>query len=246
MDRNMRKKFESLVKDIKEAVALVDHPQRADRLQSAAFDVRWLKPARLVDPAKALQLVEAAAMVRGTTGNGRSAAEVDLMRALLKVAGACGEVLDAAGVRELADDRVASQVPAGAQPALAALGILCRYALDCFEFVRPRDSVSGERRSYAFEVLGFARRRRDLLKGYELACASLDKCKHREMPGACVFLRRFYHPRTEKPDHKMIRRLWDIADHPQRGWMRSCVLEVLDILDEPDDGDTAVAGEIPD
>jgi hypothetical protein len=76
---------------------------------------------------------------------------------------------------------------------------ICAYALDCFQYTRPRDQFAGMRRARAFQILGSAGRVFDIPGAITLALGALKRNRKGEARGAICFLEDYFKAREGMP-----------------------------------------------
>jgi len=138
-------------------------------------------------------LIAALEKLREGKGAGRAAFEERVMGRLAYLAtGVCGELCEA-GFALRALSASPDEVPLAQRPAFVFLQELCRYAIDCLAFSRPRDTLAGRRRSCAFEIMASS------LGGVELPESVFDDLKRilksargNSIYGALVFCETYY------------------------------------------------------
>lgn len=151
-----RRTFELAIADLRHALA---HPELDDRY-GAIFHATWnLYPfieELAGSPEKSSLLIDAIRSAREATGAGRDTAEEKLMQHLDGIARVCCSVIDDGGFDGFLQYPDSEGRPAELTTPFTILRDICAYALDCFQYTRPRDQFAGMRRALAFEILGTA------------------------------------------------------------------------------------------
>ena len=194
-----RRKFELAIADLQRALA---HPELDDRY-GALFHGTWnLYPfieGLAESPQKVGILIDVTRSAREATGAGRDTAEEKLMQHLDGIARVCCAAIDDAGFDRFLQYPDCDDCPAELTAPFAILRDLCAYALDCFEYTRPRDQFAGMRRAAAFEILGTSGWAFDLPAAVPLALAALKRDRRLEARGAIAFLEDYFKVREGNP-----------------------------------------------
>lgn len=186
------RKFESWLGDVDHCL---EHPSlvEKDALRGLAYGFCFVDDQVVHDAGRLRLLLAVLEKLREGKGSGRAAFEERVMGRLAYLAnGVCGELCEA-GFASRALSASPDEVPLAQRTAFVFLQELCRYAIDCLAFSRPRDSLAGRRRSCAFEILASS------LGAIELPEAVFDDLKRilksargNSIYGALVFCEAFY------------------------------------------------------
>ncbi len=183
-----RKTFEPLMADIRRYVADPMLPDRDILLIQSGMYVSQFIEELMNDAAQTTLLLKTLRVLRESTGPGTSSAEAEIMRKLHTVASSCVNWLANEGAsRETCRTTGLQSADPDLQPLCDVLKLLVAYAYECFEYCRPRDSFSGQRRSEAFEIFGVVGDLLDFPDVVELARKAIKKGRA-DARGAMIFL----------------------------------------------------------
>lgn len=179
----------------------------ASDLYPLAWEItQFIKPfQRDQDIDRIRHLLDVLRLLRVSKGAGRRAFEETSMEALcMIVRNAAGAVVDA-DITNIPPWETPASLPPDLQPQLAIVVELGKFAIECVEFVRPRDSLAANRRQYAFEMLGEASKAFDMPEAVMNSVSKLLKSKKRgpAMLGALEFVDLYYKARQGHIPHDM-------------------------------------------
>ena len=150
------RKFETWLVDVRKQLT---HPTlegpRSD-LYSLGWHLSVFQDRLQGDVERIRELIDVLRQIRDGRGVGRAAFEQRVMESLSwLVHNACTELLDGGVARQ--PSLVAPQaLSPDLRPPCDVVLELCRYAIECLTYSRPRDSLAGNRRRFALELLGEA------------------------------------------------------------------------------------------
>lgn len=187
------RKFESWLADVDKCL---DHPAPAvddSPLGGLAFSFYRISDQVPQDIERVQKLIAVLKKLREAKGSGRGVFERRVMENLIYLAvTACGD-LRRSGLKRMPLSADPDTIPAEQRPPFVFLQELCRYAVDCLAFSRPRDSLAGQRRSAALETLASS------LDIFEPPDSVLDtvrdilkKGRGNDVRGALVFCEAYY------------------------------------------------------
>ena len=223
----MRRKFELLMKDF---WAALNRPEgNGSDLRVAVWGLAQFSAELTREAAKMRQVLDFGRALRSSNALGRQVAEERLLEDLSFLAEQCGAVLEEAGFSRLPGFKAVTGVPAEHQLVIEVVRELHDYALDCFQFKRPRDAFGGRRRAIAFEILARISRVVDLPEVVQFAQQALRKARSVEARQAAEFLEEYLCERGLLPDEAMTHDLLSLAEQAD---CRSTVFGALNVLVE--------------
>lgn len=159
---------------------------------------------------------------------GRLVAEERLLECLEDTAAAIANSVTEQGLPFLPGFTASCDLPEEPpRESLRMLRLLHDFAMDCFNFKRPRDSFGGRRRAHAFAILACIARVVNLLEALALARNALSKPKSVEARLAADFLFDYLEHRDATPDDDLVEELLHLAEVTDS---RSTVFAALDGL----------------
>jgi len=147
------RKFESWLADVDKCL---DHPAQTvddSPLGSLAYSFCRVDDQLPHDTERVQNLIAVLKKLREAKGAGRGVFEERVMQALAYLAMTVCAELRESGQKRLPLSAKPDTIPAEQRPPFVFLQELCRYAIDCLAFSRPRDSLAGHRRSSVLEIL---------------------------------------------------------------------------------------------
>lgn len=174
------------------------------------------------------ELVDVLRQVRDGRGVGRGSFEERVMDGLSYVVhNACAELQDGGLVRQPSLAMPAS-LPAGLRPACEVVLELSAYATDCLGYSRPRDSLAGNRRRYALQLLGEASRVFDMPDVVFAFVRQILKAGRRPaVLGAILFCEAYYEARDIPVPRDVERLLLDFVERTDSRGLAAGALNVL-------------------
>jgi len=146
------RKLESWLGDVDHCL---EHPAlvEKDTLRELAYGFYCVDEQVVLDADRLRLLLAVLGKLRESKGSGRAAFEERVMGQLAFLANTvCGELCETGFA-----PRPLSTLPETIAPAqrtsFVFLQELCRYAIDCLAFSRPRDTLAGRRRGISFEIM---------------------------------------------------------------------------------------------
>jgi hypothetical protein len=153
-EQNMKqyRKFESWQRD---ANHCLEHPDRVeiDDLRKLGYGFSRVEGQVAHDAKRLRLLLETLKKLREGKGPGRGNFEEHIMRRLLYLAFVESGKLYSCGFAPRPLSTLPESIGLDQRSSFIFLQELCLYAIDCLSFSRPRDSLAGHRRSFAFEIL---------------------------------------------------------------------------------------------
>lgn len=150
------RKFESWLADVRKQL---NHPTlegRGSDLYSMSWGFTVFDEQLRDDVGRVRELIAVMRQLRDGRGVGRAMFEEHVMQGLSwLVQNACTELLDG-GVAQQPLHSVPESLAPDLRPVCEVVVEICNYAMDCLTFSRSRDSLAGNRRRYAMELLGEA------------------------------------------------------------------------------------------
>lgn len=221
------RKFESWQGDVDHCL---EHPDRADKdaLRSLGHGFYLVEDQVVHDAGRLRRLLAALKKLREGRGAGRAAFEERVMDRLAYLASnACGELCETGfAPRPLSVDP--ERVDPAQRSAFVFLQGLCLYAVDCLAFSRPRDSLAGRHRSYAFEILASSVGAIELPETFfEDLKRILETTHDKNIYGALVFCEAFYALQPDGVPREMEDALLRIVDKTDSRGIASGALNVL-------------------
>lgn len=206
-----RRKFELLLKDFWGHLA-GPAPGKRDALSLAVWNLADFDEELTQDATKVWQLTDFVQALRASDAAGRQVAEEELMKQLGWVARQCRDRLEEAGFRRVSRFPAPHEVAPEFRTTVQVLEVLRDFALGCFEFKRPRDSLGGRRRALAFDVLSRIGTLIDLPEALVLARQALRRVQSIEADHADLFLDEYLEAGHLPPDDSSIESLLALAE----------------------------------
>jgi len=221
------RKFESWLADVDHCLK---HPSRVDKedLRTLGHGF-YLVEAQVVRDAGLLRmLIAVLEKLREGKGAGRAAFEERVMGRLAYLAnGVCGELCEA-GFASRALSTSPEEVPPAQRTAFVFLQELCKYAIDCLAFSRPRDTLAGRRRSSAFEILASSLGAIEFPESvFEDLKRILKSARGNSVYGALIFCEAFYGVRPDGVPNGMEDVLLRVVDKTDSRGLAAGALNVL-------------------
>jgi hypothetical protein len=186
------RKFECWLADVNRCL---EHPDSAgkDELVMLGYGIYDVGNQLVYDAGRLRLLIVTLKKLRDSRGSGRANFEKQVMKHLWYLTlSACGEWVEA-GLAPRSLLTLPEEVPAAQRPAFEFLQELYRYAIDCLTFSRPRDSLSGPRRSVSFLILGGSLRVVELPESvFDEVRRILESARGNTVRGALEFCETYY------------------------------------------------------
>lgn len=215
-----RRKFALLIEDLYRGIATKDRKERFKLLSLAAMDLCWFTSELSADPLKVGSLLEVLIQLRASGGAGSARAEERILRS-------AQAVIDGAITRYASEDVGAQGTRELSMESMQVLQLLGTFARDSLQFTKPRDSFSGRRRGFAFEILAGVGRYVPMPGIEEKAIATLAGSDGDDVRSAIEYLRSLYGRENTGPDVAITDTLLTLVE---RTPSRSVAFGALDLL----------------
>ncbi len=184
-------------KHIEEArLVLLNPTTNSHDLFSLAWDInRFLDPfSENADISKVRDVIDILRLLRTSKGAGRGSFEEKVMESLCEIINVTSWHVKEAGIENLPPWEIPDHIALEIEDDLNITAELSVFAVECIEFIRPRDSLAGNRRRYAFEILGRSLRVFSMPQEIIDYAFTLIKIKKYgdAVAGALLFLEQFY------------------------------------------------------
>ena len=138
---------------------LLKNPDTSDKnnnLHSLSFDVRRFPKSLRYKIGNIQELLDIMRLLRNANGSGRGVFEDHIMRELNYLMFDCVEMLESSGAAHLQCWNIPENLAEELEVKYDIVILLCKFAIESIEFIRPRDSLAGTRRTHSFDMLGQA------------------------------------------------------------------------------------------
>ncbi len=204
--------FEKWLTDFLQELGNPSCDARKTPLASVALRLYLYQEELMSDVAKIRSLLEAIRALRQANCPGRQRAEQEIMGNLaILMMDTCCRIRDGQGEKFLkldAPDGVADLPIA----VFETMREIYAFALECFGFVRNRDSFGGRRRMLAFEISNYIGEVFDLPEVVSIARQSLRKIDSKEASSAADFLTSYYGFRNWQLEREEVSALEKLAE----------------------------------
>lgn len=175
---------------------LKNPPQKPDKIYYLSRKAKqFLSPFRnKSDISEIRATIDMLRLLRVSKGNGRSELEKCVMESFHSIIDiTSGNVLDA-GIANLPPWEIPDSIPINIKNDLIITAELSEFAVECVDFIRPRDALACNRRKYALEMLGCSSSVFNMPQEIIDYAFKLMKTKKREasVTGALQFIKLFY------------------------------------------------------
>jgi len=196
------RKFACWLTDVRKQLAQPTLKGTTSDLFSLGWEIIMFQNQLRGDAGQVRELIDVLRQVRDGRGVGRGAFEERVMEGLCGlVRNACSELLES-GIARQSSLAMPESMPPDLRPPCEVVLDLCAYAMDCLTYSRPRDSLAGNRRRYALELLGEASHVFDMpAPVLDFVRQTLKTGRHPSASGAIIFLEAYYKGcQTSVPD----------------------------------------------